>query len=282
MKIINIKKNYNKFKKKKNQFYKKKMNNYNIYSPKGNINLRNDFINYVFQNGRYKPTFYPASNLNPDKITGKIGQEYKGSRTPQSYYIRRYYGIPQPIDTYYIEHRNNFNDFYSLGNDYNPFDNNQNQLRTPFIKRNYNYNNYNNYYYQNKIPVGELKYNYSKDNYKEIQSISKSSDNLNYDEYKRMINQKEKQLIGNYDNDYQNKKNLNIQIDNYNQNLNQSENHFSQIKNKPSLNIQTESNFSNNVNSRNNTKFESNDYYTEYQRYPNEIKYDSPCKIFFI
>ena len=85
------------------------MNNYNIYYPKGNINLRNDFINYVFQNGRYKPTFYPASNLNPDKITGKIGQEYKGSRTPQSYYIRRYYGIPQPIDTYYIEHRNNFN-----------------------------------------------------------------------------------------------------------------------------------------------------------------------------
>jgi len=258
------------------------MKNYNIYSPQGNINLRNDFINYVFQNGRYKPTFYPASNLNPDKITGKIGQEYKGARTPQSYYIRRYYGIPQPIDTYYIEHRNNFNDFYSLGSDYNPFDNYQNQLRTPFIKR----NNYNNYYYLNKYPVGELKYNYSRDNYKESYSVSKSNDNLNYDEYKRRINQREKQLIGNYDNDLNNKKHLNIQTDSNLYQI-QNENQFSQIQNKPSLNIQTENNFSKNIKSRNTPKIESTNYYnnySEYQRYPNEIKYyetvNSPCKIF--
>ena len=30
--------------------------------------------------------------------------------------------IPQPIDNYYIEHRNNFNDYYALGRYYNPFD----------------------------------------------------------------------------------------------------------------------------------------------------------------
>ena len=260
------------------------MKNYNIYTPQGNINLRNDFINYVFQNGRYKPTFYPASNLNPDKITGKIGQEYKGARTPQSYYIRRYYGIPQPIDTYYIEHRNNFNDFYSLGNDYNPFDINQNQLRIPFIKRN-TYNNYNNYYYQNRYPVGELKFNYSRDNYKEIHSISKSNDDLDFDEYKRRINQREKQLMGNYENDFKNKKNLNIQTDS-NINQIQNENHFSQIQNKPSLNIQTETTIRNNIHSRNTPKIEHTNYYTEYQRYPQEIKYyetvNSPCKTFFI
>ena len=69
------------------------MNNYNSFNGNNNINIseREEYINYAIENGRFKPTFHPASNHNPDYITGKIGEEFKGIRKPQTYFIRKNY-----------------------------------------------------------------------------------------------------------------------------------------------------------------------------------------------
>ena len=290
--------------------------------PQRNINLaeREEFINYVIENGKYKPSFYPASNLNPDHLTGKIGQEYKGVRTPQAYFLRRYHMIPQPIDNYYIEHRNNFNDYYALGRDYNPFDEYQNQFRIPYLNRQNNFKKeYNNYYRDSNLPINDLRYNYSKDNYKEIHSVSKSMDAFNLEDYKRKINEREKQLIGNFEtynriknaptgshannnsnikfteinHTTKNQRNSNIQFTEINRSRNNQRNsniQFTEIKSND--NIRNNSNNISQVNTYTNKtintpKVKMTNFYTDYtnyHKYPKDINYiesmDIPSKIF--
>ena len=289
--------------------------------PQRNINVeeREEFINYVIENGKYKPSFYPASNLNPDYLTGKIGQEYKGVRTPQAYFLRRYHGIPQPIDNYYIEHRNNFNDYYTLGKDYNPFDECQNQFRVPYLNRQNNFKKeYNNYYRDSNLPINDLRYNYSKDNYKEIHSVSKSMNSFDLEEYKRRINEREKLLISNYEtyNKIQNVPNIaqiktndnsNIkftEINHSTNNPNKSNIQFTEIKSlnnntRNNSNKVTQGNYNRTVvsnpnnltistyNSRKTPKYKITNYYTDYnnhQQFPKDINehVEMPSKIYFI
>ena len=155
-----------------------------------------EYINYAVQNGRYKPTFYPASNHNPDNLTGKIGQEFKGVRNANEYFSKKYIGYPQPIDKYYIEHRNNFNDFYFLGKDYNPFQEYKNQLNPSYNNENKYQNYINNSFINNNYYFNNLRYNNSKVSDNQISSFSKNN-NFDLEKYKRRIMEKEKYLFYN-------------------------------------------------------------------------------------
>ena len=281
------------------------MNNYNSFNGNNNINIseREEYINYAIENGRFKPTFHPASNHNPDYITGKIGEEFKGIRKPQTYFIRKNYRILQPIDSYYIEHRNNFNDFYSLGKDFNPFKEYQNSIKKLLSNKENNvYNNYRKYNKNNIFPINKLRYNYNMNNNNEKLLYSKSLDNINYKEYKNIINQREKELFGNnennnqFDNNYNiNKYNLNSNnslINKYNLNSNTPIiNKYTLRKNTPVIkkyNLNKNNEIINEYNNLRKSLSDANminysNYYNE-KKYPKEINYLNynyyPCKIY--
>ena len=281
------------------------MNNYNSFNGNNNINIseREEYINYAIENGRFKPTFHPASNHNPDYITGKIGEEFKGIRKPQTYFIRKNYRISQPIDSYYIEHRNNFNDFYSLGKDFNPFKEYQNSIKKLLSNKENNvYNNYRKYNKNNIFPINKLRYNYNMNNNNEKFLYSKSLDNINYKEYKNIINQREKELFGNnennnqFDNNYNiNKYNLNSNnslINKYNLNSNTPIiNKYTLRKNTPVIkkyNLNKNNEIINEYNNLRKSLSDANminysNYYNE-KKYPKEINYLNynyyPCKIY--
>ena len=223
------------------------------------------------------------------------------------------------FDNYYIEHRNNFNDYYTLGKDYNPFDEYQNQFRVPYLNRQNNFKKeYNNYYRDSNLPINDLRYNYSKDNYKEIHSVSKSMNSFDLEEYKRRINEREKQLISNYEtyNKIKNVPNISQIKNNDNSNINFTEiNHstknpnisniqFTEIKSsnnniRNNSNKVTQSNSNRTVvsnpnnltistyNSRKTPKYKITNYYTDYnnhQELPKDINehVKMPSKIYFI
>ena len=283
------------------------MKNYNSFNgnDKMNISEREEYINYAIENGRFKPTFYPASNHNPDYITGKIGQEFKGIRKPQAYFIRKNNRILQPIDSYYIEHRNNFNDFYILGKDYNPFQEYQNKIKSLLSNRENNaYYSDRNYNKNNILPVNKLRYNYNMNNYDGKPFFCKSMDNIDYEIYKNKINQREKQLLENNVNKNQFQNDYNINEYNFNSN-NSLINDYNLKSNIPVFNkyyIKKKTPHINKYNLNKNTPFinkynnlrksqsdskiinYSNSYINEYN-FPKENKYinysDYPCKIYF-
>ena len=283
------------------------MKNYNSFNGNNKINIleREEYLNYAIENGRFKPTFFPASNHNPDYITGKIGQEFKGIRKPQTYFIRKNNRILQPIDSYYIEHRNNFNDFYSLGKDYNPFQEYQNKIKTLLRNRQNNvYNSYRNYNKNNIFPINKLKYNYNINNYNQPLLHSKSMDNIDYEIYKNKINQREKLLVDNNENNYQFQNNYNINQYNLNPNnslINEDNlnsnlpviNKYSLKKNIPVINkynLNKNTPIINEYNNLRKSQSETNmlDYSNSYineNSFPKGTKYINydvyPCKIYF-
>ncbi len=202
-------------------------NYYNRQSLQFNKEQSEEFLNYLKNNRITNQRFRYASNHNPDYLTGKIGQEYKDVRLPQTYFSKKYNGTLQPIDDYYIEHRNNFNDFYPLGIFQElytkPYD--QNLYSTRVL------NTYNNRYYD-YIDNDQVLYNLPNRNfsnqrnyYQQKIPVSKSMSHFDFEQYQKQIIDREKQLIGNYDynlnqNNYPSKtpKNSNYYNDRYSQN----------------------------------------------------------------
>jgi hypothetical protein len=202
-------------------------NYYNRQSVKFNKEQSEEFLNYLKENRITKPRYRYASNHNPDYLTGKIGQEYKDVRLPQTYFSKKYNGTLQPIDDYYIEHRNNFNDYYPLA----IFD----ELYTkPYDQHLYStrvLNTYNNRYYD-YLDNEQVLYNLQNRNFRNQRNysqqkipVSKSMSHFDFEQYQKQIIDREKQLIGNYDynlnqNNYPSKtpKNSNYYNDRYSQN----------------------------------------------------------------
>ena len=185
-------------------------NYYNRQSVKFNKEQSEEFLNYLKENRITNPRYRYASNHNPDYLTGKIGQEYKDIRLPQTYFSKKYNGTLQPIDDYYIEHRNNFNDFYPLGIFQElytkPYDQNLYSTRVlnTYNNKYYDYVNMDNEQFLYNLPNN----NFSNQRYFSQQKIpvSKSMSHFDFEQYRKQILEREKQLMGNYDNN-----NLNIQ-----------------------------------------------------------------------
>ena len=207
------------------------MQNYYNRQLEFDNNERAEFLNYLKVTGKINSNFQPVSNYNSDFLTDKIGQEYNAIKTPQTYFSRKFQGTLKPIDN-----NLNYYDFYSLGKGGLPFgEYNKNRfynqkLFTPSALQKYskinlpsqyiNNNNMNNYnidlnYQNNNFNSNEQNNNninsrYNNENnsfsnqnnsYEERTKlpISKSMNNLDFQDYKRRLNEREKQLIGNYE-----------------------------------------------------------------------------------
>ena len=175
-------------------------NYYNQRAFQFNKEQREEYLDYLKKTGRIIPRVEHASNHNPDNLTGKIGQESKFIRLPQTYFSRKYNGTLQPIDDYYIEHRNNFNDFYPLG----IYDELYRKPYDPNLHSTRILNTYDNYY-KNLVNYGVADNTYNSQNNFSNSNIhvSKSMDHFDLNEYQKKINEREKQFYDNYNNQKQ-------------------------------------------------------------------------------